>query len=729
MALSAKTIRKQLTILMPLVSNLSLKTIRSGQNKIGELMESKYRDQIVLKAHKFEHFDGAWVLPRDARREGVILYLHGGGYTCGDLEYAVGFGSALAVQTGTTVFCAAYRLAPENPFPAALDDALAAYQYLLSKGYSHRKIMLCGESAGGGLCYSLCLKLKQLEMPMPAGVIGISAWTDLTASGESYQLNKDIDPSMTREQLRFFAENYAGDLKDPLVSPLFGDLHELPPSLLFVGEDEIMRSDTQLMHGKLINAGCKSQLIVAPDKWHGYLLFGLDEDLHDFETINRFLTAFMAPENKLRWLPLDNAAKIYPAARTNHWSNVFRLSATLKEPVDPLILQSALDVTVRRFPSMAVRLRKGMFWYYLQQLSEPPVVSEDNSYPLARMTNSETRKCALRVLYFQRRIAIEIFHSLTDGTGGLIFLKSLVAEYLQQRYGIRIPSEHGVLGRLENPSEEEMEDCFQKYVGQFNASRQENDAWRFSGTPEPGGYLNQTCFQIPVKPALDKAHEYGVTLTNFLFAAMMMALQNLQKEKVPDIHRRKSIKVLLPVNLRTLFPSRTLRNFALYTTPEIMTKLGEYSFAEICKVIRAQMDTDITTKQMSMKIATNVNSEKIMAVRVMPLFIKNLVMKAVFNSVGERKSCLSLSNLGAVKLPEEMKPYVERFDFILGVQASAPYNCGVISYGDTMYINFIRNIRESELEYHFFKVLRDMGLPVQVQSNTREPEGDSNVLH
>lgn len=729
MALSAKTIRKQLTILMPLVSNLSLKTIRSGQNKIGELMESKYRDQIVLKDHKFERFDGAWALPRDARREGVILYLHGGGYTCGDLEYAVGFGSALAVQTGTTVFCAAYRLAPENPFPAALDDALEAYQYLLSKGYSHEKIVLCGESAGGGLCYSLCLKLKQLEVPTPAGIIGISAWTDLTASGESYQLNKDIDPSMTREQLRFFAENYAADLKDPLVSPLFGDLRELPPSLLFVGEDEIMRSDTQLMHGKLINAGCKSQLVIAPDKWHGYLLYGLDEDLHDFETINRFLTAYMAPENKLRWLPLDNAAKIYPAARTNHWSNVFRLSATLKEPVDPVILQSALDVTVRRFPSMAVRLRKGMFWYYLQQLSEPPAISEDNSYPLARMTSFETRKCALRVLYYQRRIAIEIFHSLTDGTGGLIFLKSLVAEYLQQRYGIRIPSEHGVLGRLENPSEEEMEDCFQKYAGKFNASRQENDAWRFSGTPEPGGFLNQTCFQVPVKPALDKAHEYRVTLTNFLCAAMMMALQNLQKEKVPDVHRRKSIKVLLPVNLRTLFPSRSLRNFALYTTPEIMTKLGEYSFAEICKVIRAQMDTDITTKQMSMKIATNVNSEKIMAVRVMPLFIKNLVMKAVFNSVGERKSCLSLSNLGAVKLPEEMKPYVERFDFILGVQASAPYNCGVISYGDTMYINFIRNIRESELEYHFFKVLRDMGLPVQVQSNAREQEGDSNVLH
>ena len=113
-----------------------------------------------------------------------------------------------------------------------------------------------------------------------------------------------------------------------------------------------------------------------------------------------------------------------------------------------------------------------------------------------------------------------------------------------------------------------------------------------------------------------------------------------------------------------------------------------------------------------------------MAVRIMPLFLKNLIMKAVFKTVGERKSCLTLSILGAVKLPEEMKPFVKRFDFILGVQATAPYNCGVISYGDTIYINFIRNIRESQLEYHFFQVLQDMGLPVLVQSNAREQEGE-----
>ena len=119
MPLSAKTIRKQLAILQPLMGSLSLKTIRRGQNKIGELMESRCRGQVMGKDHHFGNFSGAWVMPRDQRREGVILYLHGGGYTCGGLEYAKGFASTLAVECGSRVFAAAYRLAPEHPFPAA----------------------------------------------------------------------------------------------------------------------------------------------------------------------------------------------------------------------------------------------------------------------------------------------------------------------------------------------------------------------------------------------------------------------------------------------------------------------------------------------------------------------------------------------------------------------------------------------------------------------------------
>ncbi len=720
MALPAKFIKAQLALIKPLVGGLSLKTIRRAQNKIGELMEWRHRDRVLLKKHSFPDFEGAWIIPKDERREGVLLYLHGGGYVCGDLEYACGFGSMLAAQSGTRVFCAAYRLAPEHPFPVALDDALCAYRYLLEKGYT--RITLCGESAGGGLAYALCLRLRELGLAMPCSVIAISPWTDLTASGPSYEENRRADPSMSCELLSYFADLYTKDRENPLVSPLFADLHGLPPSLIFVGGDEIMRSDSEELHARLLAAGVKSRLVVARERWHGYLLYGLREDRRDFSQINHFLNQTMAHEHKLRWLPLDNAAKIYPAARTQNWTNLFRLSATLREEVDLDVLQSALDVTVRRFPSIAVRLRRGVFWYSLQQISEAPRVREESSYPLTRMSRREVGECALRVIVYGRRIALEVFHSITDGTGAMIFLKSLLAEYLQQKHGLHVPPEQGVLGRLEEPSEAELEDSYQKYAGSIAASRRENNAWRLSGTPEPGGYLNLICFEIPVRDALDRAHARGVSLTSFLCAALMMALQNMQAEKVPNRKKRKPIKILLPVNLRRLFDSRSLRNFAYYTTPEILPRLGHYEFDEICSIVHHHMALDVTAKSQSMKIATNVNSERYFIVKIMPLFIKNLVMKAVFNSVGERKSCFSFSNLGAISVPDEMAPYIERMDFILDTQASAPYNVGALSWGDTLYINFIRNIGESELEYHFYRVLRELGLGVRVQSNHEEKQ-------
>lgn len=720
MPMSAKTTKAQLALLKPLLSSLSLKTTRKGQDMVGELVELKFKKKVIIKKHDFELFSGSWIIPHDERRHGVLLYLHGGGFTCGGIEYAEGFGSMLAYQNGCRVFCAAYRLAPENPFPAALDDVLVAYEYLLAKGYT--QITLCGESAGGGLCYSLCAKLKEKGLPLPCGIIAISPWTDLTASGRSYPENRDLDPSMSIEMLNFFADSYTTDRKNPLVSPLFADLEGMPPSLIYAAENEIMYSDALAMHEKLIASGCQSKLISKPDRWHAYIVYGLKEDVRDFAAMGKFLDLFMSQENKLRWMKLDNAAKIYPAAHRNNWSNLFRLSATLREEVDPSVMEKALDVTVRRFPSIAVKLKRGIFWYYLEQIAASPELFEEKSYPLTYMSKEEMSKCAFRVIVYKNRIAIEIFHSLTDGTGALIFLKSLVAEYLLQKYGEHIPAEKGVLGRLEEPSAYELEDSFQKYYADTAASRKENNAWHLSGTPVSADWLNLTCFTADTDIILQKARQYGVTVTAFLTAVMMMALQNMQKEKVPSQKRRKPVKVLIPVNLRNLFPSKSLRNFALYTTPELLTNLGEYSFEEICKIIKHHMGLDITQKQMSMKIAANVQSEKLFAVRIMPLFIKNMVMKMVFNAVGEKKSCLCLSNLGAVEMPENMEKYIDRLDFILGTQASAPYNCGVLSFKNTTYINFIRNIKEPDLEYHFYKVMQELGIPTSVQTNRTNEE-------
>ena len=717
MALSAKYVRSRLTMLRSVMKNFSLESSRKGQRMLGELMEFKHRKMVIVKDHPFQKFPAAWVIPKDERRQGVILYLHGGGYACGDLEYAKGYGSTLAVRCGIRVFSPAYRLAPESPFPAALEDALESYQYLLKKGYDSRQIALCGESAGGGLIYALCLKLKEENLPLPGGLIAMSPWTDLTSSGESYETNRDVDPNMTVEQLQFYTRCYTTDPKNPLASPIFGNLEGLPPSLIFVGGDEIMLSDAADMHKNLLDAGCKSKLVVAPERWHAYVLYELAENEEDYDTINHFLSQHISEENKLRWMPLDNAAKIYPAARSHNWTNAFRLSATLKEEVDTKVLQSALDVTIRRFPSLGTRLRKGLFWYYLQQVSHAPAIRQEMSYPLTRMTRKDLRDCALRVIVYHNRIAVEFFHSLTDGNGGVIFLKALVAEYLQQKYHLVIPAEQGVVGRLEEPSPEELEDSFLKYAGPVSASRRENNAWHLKGTPEPDGFLNVTCFQLPVAQVLEQAHHYCVSMTTFLSAALMQAILNLQAQQIPNRRYRKYVRLLIPVNLRRLFPSKSMRNFALYTTPEVDPKLGDYSFEELCQIIQHRMALDVTPKQMSARIATNVKSEQVFLLKITPLFIKNLVMKAVFLAVGERKSCLCLSNLGQVTLPKEMESYVERLDFILSSQAMSPHNCGVLSYKDTLYVNFTRNIVEPNLEREFFLVLREMGLPVEVQSN------------
>ena len=157
----------------------------------------------------------------------------------------------------------------------------------------------------------------------------------------------------------------------------------------------------------------------------------------------------------------------------------------------------------------------------------------------------------------------------------------------------------------------------------------------------------------------------------------------------------------------------------MFTIPEIDPRQGEFSLEEIIKVIYHKMGTEVTQKHMSGVIAANVKDEKNIFLRVVPLPIKNAVMKAVFDSVGECKSCLNLSNLGLVKLPDVMKKYVTRMDFILGVQAAAPYNCGVLSYGDTVYVNFIRNICQPDLEKHFYNVLKELGIEPVVQSNRK----------
>ena len=220
----------------------------------------------------------------------VLLHIHGGGYVFHPGETGTGEGILMAGLGGFKVVSVDYRMPPEHPYPAALDDALAAYEWILDR-YPGKPICLIGESAGGGLCYALALKLKELKLPLPAGIVALSPWTDLTLSGRSHLENKEADPSLTTEKLAIFARDYCGqeDPASPCVSPLLGDLRGLPESLIFVGGDEILLDDAVRMASALQKAGCAAHLTVAPDMWHAYILYGLEARKEDAEMIRDFL--------------------------------------------------------------------------------------------------------------------------------------------------------------------------------------------------------------------------------------------------------------------------------------------------------------------------------------------------------------------------------------------------------------------------------------------------------
>ena len=424
-------------------------------------------------------------------------------------------------------------------------------------------------------------------------------------------------------------------------------------------------------------------------------------------------------DRALWWRRLDNAALIFPAAQRRHWSNAFRISFTFSDPVDPDVLQRALSRVAPRFPSVVVRLRRGLFWHYLEELKTPPAVQTDTWQPLKSMTGADVRRCAIRVLYYRDRMAVEFFHAVTDGTGGMVFAKSLAAEYVRQQYGVAVPASDGVKDPAETPPESEFVDSFQDNAGPLAAPRDDRNVYRAKGETEPDRFLHVTTGILEADRLKAAAKERGVTVTAFLTAALLQSLLQMQAEDEPRQKRRSPVKVQIPVNLRRLYGGETMRNFVAVANIGVDPRLGDYTFEELVQIVHHQMELTITEKNMRAIFTPNVNDERNRLMKVIPLGLKNLVMRMVFDAVGERVASLSLSNLGSVRLPEAMAPYVRRVEFVLGAQATAPYNCSVTSWQGKTYVNIVRNSVEPRLERAFFTALVQLGFHVKIESNDR----------
>lgn len=252
-----------------LVENSDIEKHRHSQDQIGAVLGNS--KDISYREADIDGMYGEWVsVNRAHTKKYILLHCHGGGYSTGSSLYARTLTSKLASSTAMDVFCFDYRLAPEHPYPAALEDAMKAWDYLMLLGYGAKDVILTGDSAGGNLALTLALKLKAQERLLPRGLVLMSPWTDLTSSGQSFQAKAELDPVLDKAYIDRMVSAYAGDrdLKAPDISPLFGNFRGFPPVYIQVGENEILLSDSERLQQAFEDADVPVKLDVYPGMWH-----------------------------------------------------------------------------------------------------------------------------------------------------------------------------------------------------------------------------------------------------------------------------------------------------------------------------------------------------------------------------------------------------------------------------------------------------------------------------
>lgn len=422
--------------------------------------------------------------------------------------------------------------------------------------------------------------------------------------------------------------------------------------------------------------------------------------------------------NKTPWYRLDLSAIVYPTLQRKNFSSVYRLSVLLKEKIEPDLLQKAVDQTLPRFPTFKVTMRKGVFWRYLEPNHRPgPFVEPDIANPCMPMSFQNSSRYLIRIYYYENRISLEVFHSLSDGGGALYLLRTMTAVYLRLK-GYSIPAGHGVLDLSEEPAEEELEDAYMRYASsRVRPPRSREKTYRIRGTKEPFYTLNIITGILRVQQVVSVSKHFQVSVTEYLNAVLLYAL--LQKQKEDHVFRELPVSIAMPVNLRRFFPSKTLRNFITMVYPSIDPRMGDYTFEEILLQVHHYMRYYINNKFLNADITTNAAVTKNPLIRVAPLFLKDFVVRQFYKRVQDKQSSAGLTNLGIVETPDEMKAYVERFDVLMGQPFSARTNCAIISYGDYLSISFASSIVEADVERLFFRKLVQDGIHVKIESNRK----------
>lgn len=415
----------------------------------------------------------------------------------------------------------------------------------------------------------------------------------------------------------------------------------------------------------------------------------------------------------LSWSRLDNAAKIFPPTSHGSATGVFRLSCELREPVAPDVLQTALDRTLERYPHLLMVMRRGVFWYYLEQTTLRPSVVPEHAPPCAALYEG-SRSLLFRVSYWRHKVSLDMYHVLADGAGAIEFFESLMTAYLMLRH-----PEAGVDGLPQASVSQRWADSFQKYYKPHSGGKSSDGlgrAYRLRGVRRAGGGLTVIEGVADVRQVLAAAHRCGATLTVYMTALLLSAIHSEMYVR----EQKKPVVLTVPVDLRSFFPSRTTRNFfgTIRVGYDFSKRSGEID--DIVACVAAAFKEELTPERLGARMNQLSALEHNPVLRLIPLALKNPVLR-LSGAVSDRGETAALSNVGKFRLPDALHPYVRGFGVFMSTRATQLCTC---SFGNELHFGFTSAFENTEVQRRFFELLVNEGIEIEIRSNEyHEEEG------
>ena len=416
-------------------------------------------------------------------------------------------------------------------------------------------------------------------------------------------------------------------------------------------------------------------------------------------------------KNNFIWRRLDNSAKIYPLSRGKKYSTVFRISALLKEEINPDVLKQALIETLEKYKIFKVRLKKGFFWHYLEENKKNPVVLEETDYPCKYIDPNLNRGYLFRVTYFKNKINIDIFHALTDGNGGNIFFKELIYTYLEKTHSDDLSSENRICRKVDYDTE----DSYKKNYNKKNKLNRVNKrAYKIRGKKIKLGAVSAEHLIMNLEQLKEEAKKHNSTITQYLTAAILYCIY---KENYIYSKSKRPVKICIPVNLKKYFSSKTMTNFFSYMVLSADFQNNDINtFEKLLNFVKNEFQNKLTEEEISKIMSDNVKIGNNFWVKIVPLFLKIFLVRLAYIEIRKHFS-ITFSNIGRIGILGEYQKYIDNFLLLLAPEQYERIKCTSCTYENKMVFSFASIINDNRIQKAFYKFLSGKGIEIKVESN------------